>query len=151
MAESGVRSSGNLQRIIRKGMRASGVDELRVGFFATARYPDGTPVAQVAMINEYGAPRAKIPERPFFRQALIRAEGEVLELVLRRVDAEELVVDARLADEIGALLQGRIQERIKDLREPPNAPSTQKRKGSANPLVDTGTMRTAVTWQTRRK
>lgn len=29
--------------------------ELRAGIFETAKYPDGTPVAHVAYINEYGA------------------------------------------------------------------------------------------------
>ncbi len=34
---------------------------------------------------------------------------------------------------------------IKDVKSPSNAASTIKQKGSANPLIDTGNMRQAVT------
>lgn len=37
-----------------------------VGFMSNAKYPDGTPVAMVAAIHNYGAPGAGIPARPFF-------------------------------------------------------------------------------------
>jgi len=43
---------------------------LRVGFLENARYPDGTPVAMVAFIQDSGAPRAGIPPRPFFRNMI---------------------------------------------------------------------------------
>lgn len=39
---------------------------LRVGFLEAKRYPDGTPVGMVAAIQNYGAPGAGIPPRPFF-------------------------------------------------------------------------------------
>ena len=50
-----------------------GVREVDVGFFSTATYPDGTPVAAVAAWNEFGTQRGgrpHIPERPFFRRAI---------------------------------------------------------------------------------
>lgn len=37
-----------------------------VGFMENAKYPDGTPVAMVAAIHNFGAPGAGIPPRPFF-------------------------------------------------------------------------------------
>ena len=51
-----------------KRAQRGAVEELQVGFFATAKYPDGTPVTNVAVWNEFGT--GSIPERPFFRQAL---------------------------------------------------------------------------------
>lgn len=47
-----------------------GLDGLegKTGWFETARYPDGTAVAYVATIHEFGTPR--IPARPFMRPAV---------------------------------------------------------------------------------
>lgn len=41
---------------------------------------------------------------------------------------------------IGLRIQADIQRTIQTLKEPPNAPETIRRKGSDNPLVDTGTL-----------
>ena len=41
--------------------------EIQVGFFETAVYPDGTPIAYVAAIQEFG--HGAIPPRPFLRPA----------------------------------------------------------------------------------
>ncbi|KAG1305014.1 hypothetical protein G6F62_015645 [Rhizopus arrhizus] len=43
---------------------------LRVGFLENAKYPDGTPVAMVAAINEFGRPDHNQPPRPFFRRMI---------------------------------------------------------------------------------
>jgi len=139
-----------LDAAVRRALSASGVDSVAVGFFSTARYPDGTPVAQVALQNEYGFESpggAQIPARPFFRQALESVEDAVVRLVERRVDSETMVASSQLANEVGLTVAGAIQQRIVDLREPPNAPSTIARKGSSNPLIDTGQMRMSVTWR----
>lgn len=134
-------------------MTAIGVDEIEIGFFSTAKYPDGKPVASVAAKNEFGTRTGDgkeiIPERPFFRQALENAKESVFEHLKDNVEGETLVVTDTLGDEIGEIVQQAIQERIVELREPPNAPSTLARKApKTNPLIDTGTMRTAVTYRT---
>ena len=49
---------------------------LRVGFLENAKYPDGTPVAMVAAIQDYGAPGAGIPPRPFFRNMIADKQRE---------------------------------------------------------------------------
>ena len=77
---------------------------MEVGFYSTAKYPDGTPVTNVAAWNEFGfesrkyfpvqskdgtwifIKRAKpkpIPERPFFRQAVARMDDTVLLPILK--------------------------------------------------------------------
>jgi len=88
-----------------------------------------------------------IPSRPFFRQALEAVEPEVVRLVERRVDSETMVAYPQLADEVGLTVAQAVQQRIVDLREPPNAPYTIAQKGSSNPLIDTGQMRLSVTWR----
>ena len=46
-----------------------------VGFFESATYPDGTPVAYVAAIQEFGNPAGNNPSRPFFRNAISQNDG----------------------------------------------------------------------------
>ena len=121
-------------------------DELLVGFFESARYPDGTPVAQVAAINEFGA--GAIPERPFFRQAMAGAKRDLTPKTLAALRrGPGMVVDRAEAGRIGLFLVDRLQVSITTLRSPPNAPSTVKAKGSSNPLIDTAFMRNSATWR----
>jgi hypothetical protein len=58
--------------------RVSRKASLNVGFLEGATYPDGTPVAQIAAINEFGATGAgrgnsvTIPARPAFRTMIAK-------------------------------------------------------------------------------
>ena len=71
-----------------------------VGFFQDSRYPDGTPVTNIAAWNEFGTSRG-IPERPFFRLAIAGAEDELLALLKRELDPKTLAIDQQLADRVG--------------------------------------------------
>ena len=136
-----------LERFLREAGKG-GVSGVKVGFFSTARYEDGTPVAAVAAWNEFGT--ESIPERPFFRRALAEAEDGIVKVIAAGIDPERMAVDERLADRVGAYVQGEIQESITALKEPPNSPSTIRRKGSSNPLLDSGFMRESVSWEVER-
>ncbi len=67
----------------------------QAGWFESARYDDGIPVARVAIYNEYGTSR--IPPRPFMRPTVesqkpewARATGKVVSQVLRgKMSAEQ--------------------------------------------------------------
>ena len=139
----------NLEQFLRTAGKG-GVSGVRVGFFSTARYDDGTPLATVAAVNEFGSREANIPERPFFRQAIANMEDGVPAIIRGRIDPQRMVVDERLANQVGAYAAGQVQERITDLREPPNSPHTIEAKGSDNPLIDTGFMRQSATWEVER-
>ena len=73
---------------------------VKVGFFSTARYEDGTPVAAVAAWNEFGT--ETIPERPFFRNALAESERGVSNILAKGIDTKKMVVDEQLAGRAGA-------------------------------------------------
>ena len=122
---------------------------MQVGFFATAKYDDGTPVAAVAAWNEFGTKR--IPERPFFRQAIQGADRDLVPIIKYNLDPKTLAIDRPLAGKLGTAMKGRIQKSITVLRTPANAPSTTaprpRGKGSSNPLIDTGFMRKSVTYK----
>ena len=141
-----VRGGHNLKRTIERAKGAKGLDRVTVGFYETARYPDGTPVAAVAAWNEFGTSRS--PERPFFRRTIEAVRETARELIREGTDGHTLVVDRALGDRLGMYVAGELQQEIVNLQEPPNAPFTIAMKGSSNPLVDTGAMRQAVTWET---
>jgi hypothetical protein len=48
---------------------------------------------------------------------------------------------------MGLLIKDQLQESIRSLKDPPNAPSTIKRKGFDSPLIDTGTMLNSVDYE----
>lgn len=133
-----------LDRHLRAAKKGTNIEGIDVGFFSTAKYPDGTFVSQVANQHEFGI---GVPERPFIRNAIKNAEDGVSELMEGHLKTQSRQADRRIADTVGAHVAGEIQREIVRLREPPNAPSTIARKGSSNPLVDTGVMRQSVTWR----
>jgi len=59
----------------------------KVGWFPSAVYEDGTPVAYVAAIQEMGAPGVKIPPRPFLKPSLEQNKEEIAEALKDGVDA----------------------------------------------------------------
>ena len=146
MATVTQRGGKKLQKLLREAGKG-GAKEVEVGFFSTARYPDGTHVAEVAAYNEFGT--GTIPERPFFRRAIAEMEDRLSQIIPAGIDTEQMTVDPNLGDKVGAYAAGQVQESITALREPPNAPETVRRKGSSNPLVDSGFMRGSVSWRVR--
>lgn len=89
-----------------------------------------------------------VPERPFLANAMrnnlgaYRAAMKASASKIVRGEADMKTVLSKL----GILAQGDIQEEITNLSSPPNSPVTVKLKGSSNPLIDSGEMRGAVTW-----
>lgn len=118
----------------------------KVGWFETARYPEGEQVASVALIQEFGAPGANIPARPFIRPT-IDAEGDKWkENIAKGVQA--VVRGAVTADQVleivGQQAAGDIRKTISEVRSPPLADSTiaqRMREGRTDqPLNRTGLM-----------
>ena len=93
------RGGKKLRRLLREAGKG-GVSGVKVGFFSTAKYQDGTPVAAVAAWNEFGT--KTIPERPFFRNALAESERGVSRISSQAgIDTEKMVVDEQLAGRVG--------------------------------------------------
>lgn len=46
--------------------------EAKIGWFPSAKYANGTPVAYVAAIQEFGAPEVSVPARPFLKPTVAR-------------------------------------------------------------------------------
>lgn len=116
---------------------------LRVGFLEGATYPDGTPVALVAAIQNFGAPARGIPPRPFFTN-MIKAKSDGWGDSFARIMAQPNMTPKRALKIMGQGIEGQLRESIVATNTPPLAPATIARKGgtptAAKPLIDTGHM-----------
>lgn len=111
---------------------------------------DISEIAEIAIKNEFGVSeggRWKIPPRPFFRNAIDTNRAAFNSFRNRQYEntlAGLIDVDQAIGN-IGEWLAAKVKRSIVRLRTPPNAPATIARKGSSNPLIDTGQMRQSVT------
>ncbi len=103
---------------------------------------------EVAAVHEFGAPRAGIPARSFIRGTIDERTEDIARLervMLAKVVAGDIELKPAL-DAIGAKVAGWIQQRIAAGIEPALSPATVAKKKSSTPLVDTGQLRSSVTW-----
>lgn len=121
------------------------VKGVETGFYADATYDDGTPVAGVAAAHEFGD--GNLPERPFFRLANEGIKGKAVGMLRAQIDPKVMAVDKTIAARLGAMHAGEVKRSITALKSPALDPSTIARKGSSNPLIDTGVMRSSVTYK----
>lgn len=119
--------------------------EGKVGWFETAAYPDGTPVAYVATIHEFGT--ARIPARPFMRPAVSDNGQQWLEQLADGAKASLTggPPPASVLELVALGAAANVAEKIVAVTSPPLSPATVARKGSSKPLVDTGQMLQSVT------
>ncbi len=101
---------------------------LRVGFINNATYPNGTSVALVAAIQEYGAPSKGIPPRPFFRNAIKTYSASWARQLSDYLKLNDYDVDSAL-NALGEVVKGEIAQSIFDLYEPPLSDITVMLRG----------------------
>lgn len=146
-----VRGGAKFQKELQRMAGAvKSADYVKIGFLSGATYPDGTPVAMVAAIQNWGAPRAGIPPRPFFSNMIAKKSSEWgpatgALLVANGYDA------AKTLEQVGQAIAGQLRQEIVDTMEPALAPSTIKRKGFSKPLVETGHMLNSVDHEVAKK
>lgn len=139
---------------IEKALKELKGKEIQVGFFESAKYPDGTPIAYVAAIQEFGY--GPIPPRPFLRPAEMQNKNKwqagIVAGLKAALDGSVTVQNA--LEQVGMVAAGDVRKAIRAVTSPPLKESTIKarqsrKKGkkaaSTKPLVDTGQMLQAVT------
>ena len=108
----------------------------------------GPSIIDVAIWNNFGL---GVPRRDFMTPATQKWETyceETVESLKEDIIAGNINID----DVLGILGQkgaDLISDEIIALREPPNSPATIERKKSSNPLVDSGDMSKAPTYEIR--
>lgn len=114
--------------------------ETSVGWFDTAKYKNGTPVAGVAAIQELG--NGKIPPRPFMRPAEIKSNGwkDTAAFAAKKV-LDGSFTGKQAMDYIGTVAEGDILEEIVNITQPPLSKITlgiRKLKQQDPTLIVTG-------------
>lgn len=131
--------------------------KLQVGWFDTAQYEDGTPVAYVAAIQEFGSSAQGIPPRPFMRPTIEQQRAAWRDSIAAgmRTVLEGKRTAKEVLGRVGLLAAGNVGESIEAVTSPALKQSTldarQRRKNtpgvSRKPLVDTGQMFQSVDYK----
>lgn len=122
---------------------------VNVGVPEGKREEDGTPVAMIAAVHEFGSPSQGIPERPFLRVAVQRNRQKYVRLnrinLVKMLRGQATVEQA--LGQLGEMAKGDVQTEIRSGNFAPLKPATIKRKGSSRPLIDTGQMVQSIAWE----
>lgn len=90
-----------------------------------------------------------IPERSFLRGGFdsnLKKIERIGANLLKKVIEGTLTVDA-FYNAYGTIIVSYIQNYMTQLKEPANHPATIQNKGSSNPLIDTGELRSKITFE----
>jgi phage gpG-like protein len=123
--------------------------KINVGVPGSQKETDGTPVALIAAVHEFGSPAQGIPERPFLRTTIQENRGKYVQLNRRNLVAVlngKMTVEQALG-QLGEVAKGDVQLHIASGTFAPLKAATIKRKGSMSPLIDTGQLRQSITWE----
>ena len=142
---------------------------VNVGIPASAKEADGTPVAMIAAVQEFGNPALGIPERSFLRAGVRTNAGDFVQLNrinLVRILQGNMTYDQALG-QLGAMAAGRVKQNIRDGSYAPLKAATvaarkrrlssgyraalAKKKGAPiemdKPLIDSGQMWQSITFE----
>lgn len=113
--------------------------------------PPGFDLVALAATHEYGSSDGHVPERSYLRrtfsmkqEVFVAASAKIARGLLNgKIDLE------KAGNLLGALGATEVKKTITegDGVPPPLAASTIARKGSSRPLVDTGRLLNAITWE----
>jgi hypothetical protein len=116
---------GNLfqQNMAALGKKIKSAKGVKIGFLDGATYPDGMSVAQVALINNFGAPSKGIPPRPFFSNMVKRNSASWPGMLAKIIKANDGDVEKSLKL-LGVAIEGELRDAIIATVAPPNSPVT---------------------------
>lgn len=115
---SGVSGGDKLETILAGiAAKTQGSPVVRVGFLEGKTYPDGTSVAMVAAIQEYGAPSRGIPPRSFFRVLIAARKTEWGKIAAKLLVDNKYDVEKTLTM-MGDGIKSQLQQQIIDTNSP---------------------------------
>lgn len=148
MANVKITGGDKLAKAIAKARNISKAKGYDVGVFSGSTYPDGTPVAYVAAIQEYGA--GDTPERAPIRTADISVRDKLADIIVSDLEGEDGAITDRTVMKLGAAHVDEIKGKITSIRTPPNDESTLEEKApKSNPLINSGLFLRSITYRTR--
>jgi len=106
-------------------------------------------LADIANVLNFGSYSKAIPARPFGTTTITRYKEQIKKIIQRETNSI-LEKDREVKkgfDSIGVVCSGYMKKNLTDGEWKPNSQSTINKKGSDQPLIDTGLMRQAITWR----
>ena len=124
---------------LRKKLNEMHNKKVSVGYFSNSTYSDGTPVAYVASIMEFG--EMHTPARPTIRPSLEKNKAKYYDLINKAIvnslNGSDFKTGLMIVGKMGA---EDIQAEIRNLQNPPLSIKTILKKGHSKPLMDTKVM-----------
>lgn len=114
-------------------------------------YPDGTQVALVAAVHNFGSASRGIPARPFLSDGgkeAVAATRPIAEALAPALNAGK-ATRADVLGHMGPVAVDAIKGKLTKGPWEPLQPATERAKGSGRPLIDTGLMRNSITYTVR--
>lgn len=127
------------------------LDQFKGGKVVTVGIHEGAPQVEGADLNmatlgavlNFGTDDGHIPGRPWLDPGIAAGSQDIIDAIADGVEAGKSLDE--VLEAVGVVASGAVRQYMTDLKTPPNADSTIKRKGSSNPLIDTGALRSSVT------
>lgn len=94
-------------------------------------------------LGRTGPHQIKIPARPWLVPGVESGSEEYVEIIEDALSSGKTLSQA--LEQVGVVAAFKVQEYMTQLNSPPNSPGTINRKGSSNPLIDSGALRQSVT------
>lgn len=140
-------------RELTSNVARAGATKLRVGVLgadASRKHPNADiTIGEVALINEFGSDDGHVPRRSFIRGTVNGKMGlmaSILNTAARAVVMAKQSADVALGH-AGALVVNAIRETIEHSIAPHNAKATVDKKGFDHPLIESGVLKEAISFQ----
>lgn len=147
------KNKGWLQKLVKS---YENDDVLAIGYPASEsggiRYPDGTSVALVATVNNFGSQSRGIPARPYMSessQPAIEATQPIAAALIPLLNQGK-VTPAQILKDMGPFAEAAFKAKLTEGPWEPNSEYTVEKKGSSRPLIDTGLLRNSLTHVVRK-
>lgn len=114
------RKPGPGQSILKEALEQLDKKVVKIGWFGSAKYPNGMKAAQVAAIQELGIPEKNIPPRPTGRNTIAEYSAvwcEKTNAGAKLVLQGKMTIDA-LLENIGQLASGNWRKSISKIKDP---------------------------------
>jgi hypothetical protein len=137
---------------IKKELKRLDKSYTKIGIQAGESRKDGKDMVVIAATHEFGTNKAgknkniKIPERSFLRTGIDNNKKKINNFIFELIgEVEDGKINAKQAvGNLGEFGEGLIKRRITVLKSPPLKSETISKKGSSNPLIDTGQLKASI-------
>lgn len=149
MIKSTISGVNELKNELAKIVKSLDAPMVTVGIHEDANDPPEGEItmATLGAVHEFGTDT--VPARPWLQNGFESGLKDYEDILAEGVN-ETLTKGADIKaslNQVGVFAVGMVQAFITELKTPANKPKTIARKGSSNPLIDSGAMRSSVNYK----